>query len=116
NITDFSISPVPLCSGKNYTLTATGPLSTDIIAPATLTVQGRYIGRVVYTDNQDFCRLLADAGTPCPIAATTSTLSVNVLLKTAFWQNVNTHFTFRASNGNNHNLFCQATTLMAQKC
>ncbi|KAF9331734.1 hypothetical protein BG006_005426 [Podila minutissima] len=76
NITDFSISPDPLCIGKNYTLTATGSLPTAVIAPAKLMVQETFRGRVVYTDNHDFCRLLADAGTPCPIATTTSTLSV----------------------------------------
>ncbi|KAG0340075.1 hypothetical protein BG005_003312, partial [Podila minutissima] len=64
----------------------------------------------------DFCQLLADAGTPCPIAVTTTTLSVNVLLKPSFWPNINTQFTFQANNGNNHILFCQAATLMGKQC
>ncbi|KAG0333390.1 hypothetical protein BG005_005180, partial [Podila minutissima] len=47
NITDFSISPIPWCIGKNYTLTATGPLSTAVIAPSTLKISGKYLGRTV---------------------------------------------------------------------
>ncbi|KAF9300971.1 hypothetical protein BGZ74_007292 [Mortierella antarctica] len=82
NVTAFTLTPSDYCIGKPYTLTSTGPLKTDIIAGGTFSVTGRYLGRVVYTDDhRDFCALLAAAGTPCPVAKTADALSFALTVK-----------------------------------
>ncbi|KAF9314597.1 hypothetical protein BG003_004003 [Podila horticola] len=109
-VTNFTISS-PFCPGKNYTLTATGTLAAPIIAPSKLSISAKYLGRVAYTDNLELCQLLADAGSPCPVPITASSLSLNILLKPSFPPNVPMQFTFQVNNGNNHILFCRAATL-----
>ncbi|KAF9273193.1 hypothetical protein BGZ68_001729, partial [Mortierella alpina] len=58
-IDTFSISPYPLCVGKEVCATGTGVLSTPVIAGAKLSIVGKYLGRIVYTDNHDLCTLMA---------------------------------------------------------
>ncbi|KAF8949191.1 hypothetical protein BGZ52_006049, partial [Haplosporangium bisporale] len=79
-VTNFTLKQ-SFCRGKHYTVIATGPVIQDIIAPAKLSISGKYLGRVIYSDNLDLCALLAAAGTPCPIAAGTAALTFDVLLK-----------------------------------
>jgi hypothetical protein len=73
--TSVSLSPVPLCVQKTC-LTLIGNLSTPITQGARNSVTGRWLDRLVYTDTQDLCAVLAANGTPCPIAAGAITLNV----------------------------------------
>ncbi|KAF9312138.1 hypothetical protein BG003_006587, partial [Podila horticola] len=52
-INSFSVTPYPLCIGQNVCASGTGVLSAPVIAPAKISISGKYLGRVVYTDNQD---------------------------------------------------------------
>ncbi|KAF9373223.1 hypothetical protein CPB97_000714 [Podila verticillata] len=114
-VTNFTIS-APFCAGHNYTLTSTGPLSDTIFEPTKLGIAGKFLGRVIYTDNADLCALLAEAGTPCPLATTVTSLSFQRLLKPSVATNINLQFSFQALNGNNRVLFCQVGTMSASYC
>lgn len=101
-VANFMIS-APYCAGHNYTLTSTGPLSGPIFEPAKLAITGKFLGRVIYADNMDMCPLLAEAGTPCPVATTVTSLSLQRLLKPSFPANVRYYFQACANL-----LFCSA--------
>jgi hypothetical protein len=115
-INSFSVTPYPLCIGQNVCASGTGVLSAPVIAPAKLAISGKYLGRVVYTDNQDLCAISAAAGQPCPIPITVTSITACVLVKTSAPANINVQMTVQANNGNNHILFCQAATVIAQTC
>jgi hypothetical protein len=66
-VTGFSLAPYPLNVGGPVSATVTGTLVHSIIAPARLSIIGRYAGRVVYTDSHDLCTLLASSSHPCPV-------------------------------------------------
>ncbi|KAF9143882.1 hypothetical protein BGX30_014470 [Mortierella sp. GBA39] len=80
-VTSFFVLPEPLCINHNMCATATGTLSTPIFAAAKYAVTGRYLGRIVYTDNQDFCALLDQQGQPCTVPATVTSLTACTLVK-----------------------------------
>lgn len=80
-VSTFSLSPYPLCINQNVCASATGQLSVVITQGATLSIIGRFLGRIVYTDIQDLCALLAAAGYPCPVAMTRTTITVCILVK-----------------------------------
>ncbi|KAG0056474.1 hypothetical protein BGZ83_004732, partial [Gryganskiella cystojenkinii] len=80
-VTAFSLTPYPLCANQNVCLTATGTLSEPIIAGARLQITGRYLGRIVYTDNQDFCALLAAQGYTCPVSINLTSITACLLVK-----------------------------------
>ncbi|KAF9420804.1 hypothetical protein BGZ94_009030 [Podila epigama] len=115
-INSFSLSPYPLCINQNVCATGTGTLSTPVIAPAKLSISGKYLGRVVYTDNQDLCKISAEAGVPCPIPVTVNSITACVLVKPSAPANVNVQLTVQGINGNNNVLFCQAATVLATNC
>ncbi|KAF9346042.1 hypothetical protein BGX34_004231 [Mortierella sp. NVP85] len=115
-IATFSLTPYPLCIGQYVTATGTGTLSAPVTSGAKLAIIGRYLGRVVYTDNQDLCTLTATAGLPCPIAQTTTSITVDVLVKTTAPANVPVALQVSATNGNGNLLFCQAATVTAINC
>ncbi|KAG9323324.1 hypothetical protein KVV02_004532 [Mortierella alpina] len=115
-INAFSVSPYPLCIGQNVCATGTGSLSTPVIAPAKLAITGKYLGRIVYTDNHDLCALTGSQGYPCPIPVTMTSITVCVLVKPSAPANIPVQLTVLATNGNNHVLFCQAATVTAQNC
>ncbi|KAF8980519.1 hypothetical protein CPC16_000930 [Podila verticillata] len=115
-INSFTISPYPLCINQNVCATGTGTLLTDVIAPAKLAISGKFLGRVVYTDNQDLCAITAAAGMPCPIDTTHTSITACVLVKPSAPANVNVQLTVQATNGNNRILFCQAATVVANNC
>ncbi|KAF9301985.1 hypothetical protein BGZ74_006006, partial [Mortierella antarctica] len=52
-ISSFSVTPYPLCIGQNVCASGNGVLKVPVTAPAKLQISGSYLGRVVYTDNQD---------------------------------------------------------------
>ncbi|KFH73450.1 hypothetical protein MVEG_00666 [Podila verticillata NRRL 6337] len=109
-VTNFTLKQ-SFCPGKIHTVIATGPVTGDIVAPSKLAISGKFLGRVIYTDNKDFCALLAAAGTPCPVAAGTPALTFDVLLKPSWPTDLRGQFTYQVTNGNNRVLFCQAATM-----
>ncbi|KAI7826118.1 hypothetical protein BC939DRAFT_475820 [Gamsiella multidivaricata] len=115
-VTSVSLSPYPLCTNKNVCITATGTLSTSIVAGASLSISGRYLGRVVYTDNQDLCNLLYVQGHPCPVPITVTSLTVCVLVKPTAPTSIPVVLTIKAINGNGNVLFCVTGTITAQNC
>ncbi|KFH73682.1 hypothetical protein MVEG_00896 [Podila verticillata NRRL 6337] len=115
-INSFSVTPYPLCINQNVCASGTGTLLTDVIAPAKLAISGKFLGRVVYTDNQDLCAITAAAGMPCPIDTTHTSITACVLVKPSAPANVNVQLTVQATNGNNRILFCQAATVTASNC
>ncbi|KAF9417578.1 hypothetical protein BGZ94_009930 [Podila epigama] len=115
-ITSFTLAPYPLCINQMVCASGTGILLNPVIAPAKLAISGKYLGRVVYTDNQDLCAITAAAGQPCPIPVTVTSITACVLVKPTAPANVNVQLTVQAINGNNNVLFCQAATVVATNC
>ncbi|KAG9325070.1 hypothetical protein KVV02_008542 [Mortierella alpina] len=114
-IDSFTISPYPLCIGKEVKATGTGVLSTPVIAGAKLSIIGKYLGRIVYNDNHDLCKLMGDQGHPCPIPTTLTSITASVPVKSTAPANIPVQLTVQATNGNNHILFCQSATVTATK-
>ncbi|KAF9182454.1 hypothetical protein BGZ51_004720 [Haplosporangium sp. Z 767] len=115
-ITTFSLSPYPLCVGQNVCATGTGTLANPVIAGATLAITGKYLGRVVYTDNHDLCTLMAAQGHPCPIPTTLTSITACVLVKPNAPTGIPVALTVLATNGSGNVLFCQAATVTAGTC
>jgi len=80
-INTFSISPYPLCVNQQVCATGTGLLSTPVIAGGKLSIIGRYLNKIVYTDSADLCTLLASQGFTCPIPVTMTSITACVLVK-----------------------------------
>ncbi|KAF8928701.1 hypothetical protein EDD21DRAFT_407065 [Dissophora ornata] len=115
-ISSFSVSPYPLCISQNVCASGTGLLNAPVTSGATLAIQGKYLGRVVYTDNQDLCALTASQGVPCPIAVTVTSITACVLVKSTAPANVPVSLTVLATNGDGNVLFCQAAVVTASTC
>ncbi|KAG0262773.1 hypothetical protein BGZ95_003962 [Linnemannia exigua] len=109
--TNYTVTPSPMCIGKDVCLTASGTLSTDIIEGSTYSFIGRYLGRLFYVDsNKDLCALLAASGTPCPVPAGAFNLKVCLLLRPNLPPNWPVEYQFEAINGDGGRLFAQKTT------
>ncbi|KAK3825346.1 MAG: hypothetical protein J3Q66DRAFT_384571 [Benniella sp.] len=115
-VASFSIFPHPACVSQNVCVTITGMLSAPITAGAKVTIVGRYLGRVVYTDNQDLCALSAAQGNPCPLPVSLTSLTVCVLVKTNAPVGIPVTISISATNGNGNPLFCQSATVQFQNC
>ncbi|KAG0363983.1 hypothetical protein BG005_000015 [Podila minutissima] len=115
-ISSFTVTPYPLCIGQNVCASGNGVLKVPVTAPAKLQISGSYLGRVVYTDNQDLCAISAAYGQPCPIPVTVTSITACVLVKTSAPANIDVKLTVKAFNGNNHILFCQEATVKATNC
>ncbi|KAF9364366.1 hypothetical protein BGX34_001739 [Mortierella sp. NVP85] len=116
-ITTFTLAPYPLCINQNVCATGTGQLSAPVTQGAKLSIIGRYLGRVVYTDNHDLCTLLSNQGLACPIPVTLTSITACVLVKNTAPANVPVALTVSATNGNGNVLFCQfANGVIAQNC
>ncbi len=90
HLTSVSWSPSPACIGKDLCAIGTGTLDQPIIQGAKLSLSAKYLGRVVYTDSQDLCAVLAAQGTPCPIPAGLAVLKGCVKIKATAPANVTT--------------------------
>ncbi|KAG0256317.1 hypothetical protein BG011_004622 [Mortierella polycephala] len=112
-INAFTLSPDPLCIGKDVCATGTGLLNTEVVDGASLAITGKYLGRVVYTDNHDLCELMGDQGHPCPIPTTLTSITACVLVKTTAPASIPVSLTVLAMNGNGNTLFCQSATVTA---
>ncbi|KAF9085851.1 hypothetical protein BGX23_009333 [Mortierella sp. AD031] len=115
-ITNFSIAPYPLCINQNVCATGTGTLSTPVVQGAKLAITGRYLGRIVYTDNHDLCTLMAAQGFPCPIPTTMTAITACVLVKPNAPPNIGVALQVLATNGDGGILFCQSATVQAKNC
>ncbi|KAF9408760.1 hypothetical protein BGZ94_002206 [Podila epigama] len=113
-VTSLTIKP-GFCVLKPFTLTAAGALSAPIIDGAKINISGRYLGRLVYSDSKYLCPLLAEAGTPCPIATTATSWSVTLPQKGGM-VNVLNAYLFRVTNGDGGIVFCKQSTMLAVKC
>ena len=80
-INTFTLAPYPLCVNQNVCATGTGQLNTPVIQGAKLSIIGRYLNKIVYTDNEDLCALLAAQGFTCPIPVTLTSITACVLVK-----------------------------------
>ncbi|KAK3806072.1 MAG: hypothetical protein J3Q66DRAFT_359422 [Benniella sp.] len=116
SVISLSLNPYPLCIGQIVTATATGVLSAPVTDGSKLAIIGRYLGRVVYTDNQDLCGLASTSGLSCPIATSVSSITVQVLVKNTAPANVPVALQISATNGNGNLLFCQQATVTAVNC
>ncbi|KAF9952780.1 hypothetical protein BGZ70_000484, partial [Mortierella alpina] len=105
-MTSATWSPSPACVGKDLCAAGTGTLDAPIIQGARLVLTGRYLGRLVYTDEHDFCAVLAAQGTPCPVAAGAVVLKGCVKIKENAPPNVGVDFRTVATNGDGGLLFC----------
>ncbi|KAF9349471.1 hypothetical protein BGX34_001773 [Mortierella sp. NVP85] len=123
--TDMTVSSItldknPLCVGENVCATVTGTLANPIVettpGSTKLAIVGRYLGRVVYTDNHDLCTLLAASGHPCPVATSVTSVTACVLVKTSAPVGVPVALTIQATNGNGNTIFCQTATVTAANC
>ncbi|CAO3568977.1 unnamed protein product [Mortierella alpina] len=105
-MTSATWSPSPACIAKELCAVGTGTLDTAIIQGATVVMSGRYLGRLVYTDEQDLCAVLAAQGTPCPVAAGTTVLKGCVTIKKNAPPNIAVEFRTVATNGDGGLIFC----------
>ncbi|KAF9989586.1 hypothetical protein BGZ75_005725 [Mortierella antarctica] len=87
-INNFTLTPYPLCIGQSVCATGTGTLLTPVIAPAKLAITGKYLGRIVYSDNHDLCALMAAQGLPCPIPTTLTSITACIQVKPSAPANV----------------------------
>ncbi|KAF9919939.1 hypothetical protein FBU30_010347 [Linnemannia zychae] len=116
-ITSFTLDPYPLCINELVCASGTGTLSTPVIEGAKLAITGRYLGRLVYTDNQDLCALLASQGFQCPIPTSMTSITACVLVKPSAPPNVGVALQVLATNGDGGVLFCQAANgVVATNC
>ncbi|KAG9068569.1 hypothetical protein KI688_010844 [Linnemannia hyalina] len=116
-ITSFNLVPYPLCINEMVCATGTGTLSTPVIEGATLAITGRYLGRLVYTDNHDLCELLASQGFQCPMPTTMTSITACVLVKPNAPPNIGVALQVVAVNGDGGVLFCQAANgVIATTC
>ncbi|KAF8933399.1 hypothetical protein BGZ47_010882 [Haplosporangium gracile] len=115
-VTGFTVSPYPLCINKQVCATVTGTSTTPIDGDATLAVTGRYLGRLVYTDNQDLCTVLGASGHPCPVPITTNQVTACILVKPNAPPNIGVALTITATNGDGGVIFCQTATVTAVTC
>ncbi|OAQ27819.1 hypothetical protein K457DRAFT_20824 [Linnemannia elongata AG-77] len=76
-LTSFTVSPSPMCIGEESCYTASGTLNTGIIDGARLSVTGRWLGRLVYTNSANLCDVIAAGDHKgCPIPAGPVTLKI----------------------------------------
>ncbi|KAF9094727.1 hypothetical protein BGX29_009381 [Mortierella sp. GBA35] len=93
-----------------------GTLSAPIVAGAKLAITGRYLGRIVYTDNHDLCTVLATTGLTCPVPTTVTAVNACVLVKPNAPPNIGVALQILATNGDGGILFCQTATVQAINC
>ncbi|GJJ78027.1 hypothetical protein EMPS_10386 [Entomortierella parvispora] len=115
-VTGFTLNPYPLCAGQNVCATITGTLSNPVTSGGSLSVIGRYLNKIVYTDSFDLCTVLSDSGVPCPIATTVTSVTACILVKDTAPVGIPVVLNILANNGNGHVLFNQCATVTAANC
>ncbi|KAF9905838.1 hypothetical protein EC991_001243 [Linnemannia zychae] len=112
----FSVTPYPLCINKDVTFSIMGTLSAPLDQGSYLTMEGRYLGRLVYTDTQSLCTLLIWSGRPCPVPITANFFDLSLLVKPNAPPNVAVELTVTARNAAQNLIFCQKATVTAVFC
>ncbi|KAF9584014.1 hypothetical protein BGW38_007861 [Lunasporangiospora selenospora] len=108
-LTSFISTPSPPCIGRQLCISVSGTLNTPIIEGSKLNIAGKFLNHLVYADNYDLCKLLADQGTPCPLPITTTDATVCINVKTNAPPNVGSNVTFAAFNGDGGTIWCEET-------
>ncbi|KAG0232260.1 hypothetical protein B0O80DRAFT_423146 [Mortierella sp. GBAus27b] len=118
--TSITLTPSTLCINQNVCATVSGtlinPIADSPTKKASLSIIGRYLGRVVYTDNHDLCTVLGASGYPCPVPVTTTLVTACVLVLPNAPANIPVALTIQAVNGNGNLIFCQSGTVTATTC
>ncbi|KAF9163594.1 hypothetical protein DFQ27_003320 [Actinomortierella ambigua] len=116
-IKEFSISPYPLCIGQDVCATGTGTLSTPVTQGARLSIIGKYLNRIVYTDNHNLCDLMAAQGLPCPIPTSITSLTSCIKVLSTAPAGIPVELEVKATNGDGQLIFCQkASKVTAKRC
>ncbi|KAF9158513.1 hypothetical protein DFQ27_003588 [Actinomortierella ambigua] len=116
-ITSFSVAPYPLCVGKPVCAEIHGTNTAPIDgSTAVLSVIGKYLNRVVYTDSKNLCQVLANASLPCPVAVGTPYVKACIDVKPTAPVGIPVSLEVKATNGNGNVIFCQKATVTAQNC
>ncbi|KAG0250576.1 hypothetical protein BG011_008245 [Mortierella polycephala] len=115
-VTGLTLTPYPLCAGGQVCAIVTGTLTSSVTSPAGLSITGKYLGRVVYTDAVDLCTVLGESGYPCPIDTTVTSVEACVDIKPTAPVGIPVSLTLLATNGNGNVLFCQVATVTAAAC
>ncbi|KAG0301445.1 hypothetical protein BGZ98_008355, partial [Dissophora globulifera] len=111
-VTGFTLAPYPMCIGQNVCAAVTGTLSSPIVAGSSISIVGRFAGRVVYNDSHDLCTVLAASGVSCPVPTTVTSVNACVQVLSSAPADINVQLTIQATN-NNQVLFCQAAVVTA---
>ncbi|KAF9156659.1 hypothetical protein BG015_002863 [Linnemannia schmuckeri] len=112
-VTSFGYTPNPLMQNQQACHNAVGTLSVPVVGGAKLALVGRYLGRVVYTDNHDYCTLLALDGLPCPVPTTATSLHSCYLIKPSVPLNITFNMQWIATNANGNMIYCQSFDVKA---
>ncbi|KAG0250543.1 hypothetical protein DFQ27_009368 [Actinomortierella ambigua] len=116
-VTSFSVAPYPLCVGKPVCATIGGTLSSPISGTtAGLSIIGKYLNRVVYTDSKNLCEILANTEHPCPVDTTVTSVVACIDVKPTAPVGIPVQLEVKATNGNGNVIFCQKATVTAQNC
>ncbi|KAI8358239.1 hypothetical protein B0O80DRAFT_424308 [Mortierella sp. GBAus27b] len=119
NVSGFAFSIYPMCIAQPICFTATGSLLAPIMHGTNLTkvsFVGRYLGRVLYLDEQNLCDNLAAQGQPCPVPVGTTFLTTCFRIRDNFPPNIPMKFELRLTNGNGNTIFCRNATMTAMTC
>jgi hypothetical protein len=91
NVSGFAFSVYPMCIAQPICFTATRSLLAPIMHGTNLTKVsfiGRYLGAILYLDEQNLCDILAAQGQPCPVPVGTTSLTTCFRIKDNFPANV----------------------------
>ncbi|KAF9195258.1 hypothetical protein BGZ51_002773 [Haplosporangium sp. Z 767] len=108
-VNNLTVAPYPPYVGGEFCITVTGTLSAPIIEPAEFAIVGYYLGRVVYTENRNFCELMAAQGQSCPVPVTSTSFTACMLGKPTY-NGVPLILKIKATNGSGETLFCQSAS------
>ncbi|KAF8946267.1 hypothetical protein BGZ47_000952 [Haplosporangium gracile] len=112
----FQIAGEMPCAKKDVCATLTGTLSTPIVEGTMLTIRVKYLGRSVRTYRRDFCQLMADNGSPCPIAPGPKTFTACINDWNAEVVNVPTNSTVEILNGSGSWVTCLSAPTTNKQC
>ncbi|KAK3837656.1 MAG: hypothetical protein JOS17DRAFT_813462 [Linnemannia elongata] len=117
-LTSFTVSPSPLCLKQQFCYTATGTLNAPLLKGSTISIYGRYLNRLVYTDYLiDLCAALTAGGhTDCNVPAGPVSLKLCRPVRNSFWANVPTQFQTLLTNGDGSIILCQTQRNYAVNC
>lgn len=116
HISYLTFTPNPVCVGQPVCVTVTGNLLATIEddssgALATLSITGKYLGRVVYSDTAELCTLIN-----CPVDTNTTTINACVTVTPNAPVDLPVILDIIATNGNGNLIFDLCAVLSASNC